>query len=145
MTNIVFNGASILREEADALKSISTKFHLVDEFQFHFRPSHWDDVIDNWWDKPYQFFVKNERVEGVAMYESENCDDCCTNEDRLMEYGEFSAGSLRICATCGFTKIPQALSELRSLKKLFLRNNNSGYKTVNLPDWIGDFQELDIL
>ncbi|GAH02324.1 unnamed protein product, partial [marine sediment metagenome] len=52
-----------------------------------------ENIIPNWWDDPFQFYIKNDHVEGIALMDINHCDYCVESKDMYIEYGEIEPGN----------------------------------------------------
>jgi len=144
----VFKGAYLDKEEVHVLQDVESKineeFKLIPEFQYiHKRKWYHSEVLKGWSRSSALFYAKNGKVEGVAIADYHNCEDCIDDKDKQIEYGEIYPGDLDCCDTCGFDSVPYSLSHLKSLKRLYICSFKE--ESVLIPSWISNFKNLDTL
>lgn len=136
-----FRGTLIPTVEAEALSSAEREIH--DSFQLVDKFRSYEEVLEGWWDQPTSFYVKDGKVEGIAIMDPSYCEFCFSNKDKQIEYGNIIPGDSECCFDCGFNEIPTSLLDIGHLKELLIKCNS--FFRHDLPNWIQEITTLETL
>ena len=126
-------------------KILPEKLILVEPFRYDLTKKRYsDDLIPNWWDHPFQFYIKNNHVEGIALMDTNHCESCLQDKHLQVEYGEIDPGSSSLCKNCGIHEIPSDIVVFQELKQLFVYAN-SYFGNQYIREWLGRLKSLKVL
>lgn len=103
------------------------------------------EVIPDWdYYDPFQFYINDDHVEGIAIMITNNCDDCLKIDQNLKECAEALPGNSEICKDCGFYEIPSYLASFQELKKLCVFVS-SVFRLEYIPPGLKNLKSLETL
>ncbi|NVM54294.1 MAG: leucine-rich repeat domain-containing protein [Candidatus Helarchaeota archaeon] len=122
------------------------KLKLVERFFYDVRNKkrEREETIPDWWRNPFQFYIENNHVEGIALMDVNHCDSCLQSKDMYLEYGEIEPGNSDCCRGCGLYKIPNDIVLFEELKQLFIYAN-SFFSNEYISPWLGSLKSLEVL
>lgn len=154
LEKIPFRGTLIPIIEANALnraekKMTKTKidrFELVDNFGYKLERycQGRGRLGEDFWDFHFQFYVRDQRVEGIAILDTKGCDGCTEYGEWYSGYRESGEEQPDFCSDCGIIEIPLSLLDLSHLKVLYIEADSSK-NDLDLPIWIQNIKSLETL